>query len=241
MHPLAQLVHMYRFEDCCGCCAFHSYETLVNSKDRSFYSRLPVGYPVPNMDIYLLDHELNPVKDGELGEIYISGVQLPRAELSNLPSHNYMKNPFCRHKDRKYMVRTFDYGRIKTRSNGTRVLIHEMTRSRHFYIDDQIVWLQSIEMYLKRLTNLVKVGHCICYRPNEDDQLILAFCIPVSKQITYQVVENELRNILSQHTVPEVVIVDSIPMFHDTGIVDENGLLAIYQERRAKSRTIFFI
>lgn len=133
------------------------------------------------------------------------------------------------------MVKTLDFGRIKVKSNGTRTLIHEMARAGHFYIDNQIVWLQNIEMYIKRLTHLVKSTHCVCYRPFEDDQLILAFCVTTGSKITYSDIEEELRHSLPLNMIPEILVIKQIPTFEDTGYPDENKLLKFYQERRRKS------
>lgn len=96
----AQLIHMYQLEDCAGALSFQTYETLVNMKEKSFFARLPVGYPVPNMNIYVLNSDMQPVEGEEMGEIYVSGVQLPRVNNLEEMGPMYIRNPFSKDKGR---------------------------------------------------------------------------------------------------------------------------------------------
>ncbi|MDB4990016.1 MAG: amino acid adenylation protein [Myxococcaceae bacterium] len=50
---------------------------------RSFHAGdvVPIGLPLPNTQAYVLDAELAPVSEGELGELYIGGVALARGYL----------------------------------------------------------------------------------------------------------------------------------------------------------------
>ncbi|ODM90542.1 Mycosubtilin synthase subunit A [Orchesella cincta] len=236
--PLALLVHMYQFEDCLGALAFHVYECGGNAQNQNFYSRLPVGFPVPNTDIYILGPDMKPVKDGNSGTIYLTGVQLPRLkknELEKIASAAYLPNPFSNHKDRQVMIKTTDIGRITKRNGGTRVLIHEITKARYVQVSNQIVWLSHIEVYLRRVPHLVKKNHCICYRPHEEDQILVAFCV-LAKGVTVVTVDEELRLCLPGLMVPEVISVKEIPLIPDSQIPDENSLLKMYQELRQEGK-----
>ncbi|CAL8104188.1 unnamed protein product [Orchesella dallaii] len=235
--PLALLVHMYHFEDCLGALAFHIYECGGNTQN--FYSKLPVGLPVPNTDIYILGPDMKPVKDGTSGTIYLTGVQLPkfgRKEIAQPANSVYLPNPFSNHKDRQVMIQTTDVGRINKRKNGARVLIHEVTSARYFYVTNQVVWLSHIEVYLRRVPHLVKKCHCICYRPNEEDQILVAFCVLASTQVSVVQVDEELRLCLPLIMIPEVVSVEEIPLLPDSKGIDENSLLKFYQELRQEGR-----
>ncbi len=56
---------------------------------------IPIGWPVANTDIQILDETLQPVADGERGEICIGGVQVARGYLNkpDLTSECFIESP----------------------------------------------------------------------------------------------------------------------------------------------------
>ncbi|CAM1366010.1 non-ribosomal peptide synthase/polyketide synthase [Tenacibaculum xiamenense] len=82
-----------------------------NSLDKhSFINTFPIGIPMPNMQIYVLDKNLNLVPKGAIGELCIGGAGLSRGYLNreNLNKKKFIDNPFK--KDDK-IYRTGDLGR----------------------------------------------------------------------------------------------------------------------------------
>ena len=61
--------------------------------DRSI---VPIGYPVANTQIYILDPRLSPVPIGCIGELHICGVQVARGYLnrSELSAEKFIPDPF---------------------------------------------------------------------------------------------------------------------------------------------------
>ncbi|MBM1106805.1 amino acid adenylation domain-containing protein [Aurantibacter crassamenti] len=86
-------------------CAVHKFVSGSDSPS------IPIGKPIPNMEIYILDKYLNPVPQGIPGEIYIAGVGLSDGywERPDLTPIKFVANPFV---PGTKMYRTEDLARI---------------------------------------------------------------------------------------------------------------------------------
>nr|WP_236840868.1 non-ribosomal peptide synthetase [Bradyrhizobium sp. CCGE-LA001] len=72
----------------------------------------PIGRPLPNVRIHLLDRFGAPVPLGAVGEIYIGGAGVARGYLNraDLTAERFVRDPFCGDADAR-MYRTGDLGR----------------------------------------------------------------------------------------------------------------------------------
>lgn len=87
-------------------------------RGRERLSTVPIGWPIANLRIYLLDSDRRPVADGETGEIYIAGVGVGRGYLNRaeLTAERFLPDPLGQ-TPRDKMYRTGDLGR--RRSDGS--------------------------------------------------------------------------------------------------------------------------
>ncbi len=77
---------------------------------------VPIGRPISNMQIYILDSAQNPVPQGVSGEIYVSGVGLSRGYLNrpDLTAEKFIANPFG---NGERLYRTGDLGKYLSDGN----------------------------------------------------------------------------------------------------------------------------
>jgi len=80
----------------------------------------PIGSPVPGATLYVLDTDLKPVPDGEMGELYVGGICVARGYLGkiDLTTERFIKNPTSSHpEDRWYktgdLVRVNEGGELE--------------------------------------------------------------------------------------------------------------------------------
>ena len=87
-----------------------AYEPL--DRDPTDLSELPIGRPIANTAIYILDEHRALLPDGEAGEMYIAGAGLARGYLNRdqLTAEKFLTNPFSARPDAR-MYRTGDLGR----------------------------------------------------------------------------------------------------------------------------------
>ena len=72
---------------------------------------VPIGFPIDNADIYILDSKLKTCKLGEIGEIYVGGRVLSLGYIGETPypKETFKPDPF---NSKKLIYKTGDFGRL---------------------------------------------------------------------------------------------------------------------------------
>lgn len=71
--------------------AYDCSEISINTE------RIPIGKPIDNISLYVLDDNMEQVEIGVKGELYIGGVGVARGYMNNeeLTKEKFLQNPFC--------------------------------------------------------------------------------------------------------------------------------------------------
>lgn len=83
-------------------------------QEERFAGSVPIGYPISNTQVYILDTELEPVPVGVVGELYTGGAGLAIGYLNDaaLTAERFVPNPFSAVSGTR-LYRTGDYARFK--------------------------------------------------------------------------------------------------------------------------------
>jgi amino acid adenylation domain-containing protein len=110
-HP-ARHVHMFGQTETAGIVCLHEItaEEIASSTDVNV---VPVGRPIANTEIYILDHEQQPVAPGSVGELYIGGEGVGRGYLHrpDLTATKFIPHPF---KSDSRLYRSGDWARLRS-------------------------------------------------------------------------------------------------------------------------------
>jgi aspartate racemase len=189
---------------------------------------IPIGRPIGNTQVYILDEHLSPVPVGAHGEIYIGGDGLARGYFNRpeLTAEKFIRNPFSGDST-SCLYRTGDRGRYLPDGN-----IEFLGR-----IDDQVkirgyrIELGEIEATLGEHP-MVREAVAMAREDTPGDRRLVAYI--VLAQVTSQKAE-ELRNFLKgklpEHMIPSaLVFLESLPVTPN-GKVDRKALPAPDQSR----------
>jgi amino acid adenylation domain-containing protein len=181
--------------------------------------RIPIGKPLPNTRIYILDPQLRPVPVGMAGELWISGAGVGRGYINQprVTAASFMPDPFC---PGLVMYRTGDLGRWL--ENGDIEFlgrIDSQVKLRGFRIE-----LGEIEHCLRRLEEVKDAVAAI--RTLDDGQRHLcAYLVPRNGNLLdMNGVRDHLERLLPYYSIPSFFTeIQSIPLTA-TGKVNRRAL-----------------
>ncbi|MFK7805405.1 MAG: amino acid adenylation domain-containing protein [Anaerolineae bacterium] len=174
---------------------------------QSPYQTVPIGRPVPNAKVYILDKNLQPTPIGVQGEIFIGGSIVGRGYLNQpkLTAEKFIDNPFA--KGRIYQ--TGDYGRYWADGNVEFLgRIDHQVKIRGFRIE-----LGEIETALLEHP-AVRQAKVMATDVNGSDQLVAYIS---TKQHQSTTLSNDLRQMISDklpaYMVPTfIILMDQFPL-----------------------------
>jgi amino acid adenylation domain-containing protein len=199
-----------------GCCTFHTKEIDVSQWAPA---TIPIGRPIANTQIYILDSHLSPVPVGVAGELCIGGKGIA-AGYMNQPqqtAERFVADPFAGESNAR-MYRTGDLARFLP-DGSVEFLgrIDQQVKIRGFRVEPA-----EIEIALKRHAGV----HQVAVIPLEEsgDKKLVAYVVPAGGN---RIATEELRSLAQQH-LPEYMVPSAFVMLESLPLT-ANGKL----DRRA--------
>ncbi|MBT5270698.1 MAG: amino acid adenylation domain-containing protein, partial [Candidatus Marinimicrobia bacterium] len=206
----------------------NGYGPVENATLTSFYrlsepieGSVPIGKPLSNTEVYILDKELQPVPVGVAGELYTGGAGLARDyhNRPDLTAERFIPNPFSREPGER-LYRTGDL--VKYLPDGNIEFlgrIDNQVKIRGFRVEPG-----EIEAVLVQHPR-VRQNAVIVHEASKTGKCLVAYVVLHEKQV---VKKTELRSFLEQrlpdYMIPSAFIVlDTLPLTPN-GKVDRRSL-----------------
>jgi amino acid adenylation domain-containing protein/non-ribosomal peptide synthase protein (TIGR01720 family) len=194
-------------------CMIYKYNHVLNKK-----GSVPIGAPIANSQIYLLDKDLNVVPEGVEGEIYISGDVLALGYLNNpVGNERFVDNPFVQGQK---MYQTGDISKYMEDGN----MVYLGRKDNQVKIRGHRIELGEIEEWLLKYPK-IKDAVVVINENSNKDKLLCAYLIN-HQPVTDEELSLWLSTQVPKYMIPSVFIfVDTFPLTVN-GKIDVKSLLA---------------
>ncbi|MCY7297023.1 non-ribosomal peptide synthetase, partial [Alteromonas sp. a30] len=186
---------------------------------------VPIGKPIDNIQLYVLDSQKRPLPQGLAGELYIGGVGLARGYLNKeaLTAEKFIANPFSQDAASK-LYRTGDL--VRRLADGNLDFIGRMdnqVKLRGFRVE-----LGEIETQLMAQTGVA--GCAVVIKTDEhNEKRLVAYVVPDSQSasealIAPEYLKQQLGQLLPDYMVPSAfVMMQALPLTPN-GKLDQRAL-----------------
>jgi amino acid adenylation domain-containing protein len=213
-------------------CTFSTCGELRDMPDNA--SSVIIGKPIANSTAYVLDHEMEPMRNGDVGELYLGGSGLAHGYWNQptLTAEKFVPHPFSETPGER-LYRSGDLGRFLADGNLEFAgRIDNQIKLRGFRIE-----LEEIEVALAQHCEVAQAV-VILREDNPGDKRIVAYVVPRIEQTARAF---ELRKYLSErlpeYMVPSAFVFQkSLPLTLN-GKVDRRALPAPKRDRSVLERS----
>lgn len=192
-------------------CMIHQY-----NPEKDIEGMVPIGVPIDNTNIYILDKKMRPVNINQVGEIYISGDCVAKGyfKRDELTKKAFISDTF---NDNITMYKSHDLARIL--SNNSIMFLgrsEQQIKLRGYRIE-----LEEIEYHIYCISGVREVA--VIFNEDGINSMIYAFVV-FENGCTAEYVKSCLKEKLPDYMIPDnFVEVSSLP-HSNSGKVDRNKL-----------------
>jgi amino acid adenylation domain-containing protein len=197
-----------------------NYEPSGNNSAREEKSTVPIGRPVINVEMYVLDPAQQLVPTGVAGELYIGGAGLARG-YHNQPdqtAERFIPHPFSAQPGER-LYRTGDLARFRADGNVEFLgRVDEQVKIRGFRIE-----VGEVETVLAQHTG-VRESVVIAREDERGSNRLIAYVVSNNGDLQTADLRNYLKQRLAEYMVPSsFVVLDALPRTPN-GKVDRRAL-----------------
>uniref|UniRef100_UPI00046AAAE5 non-ribosomal peptide synthetase n=1 Tax=unclassified Serratia (in: enterobacteria) TaxID=2647522 RepID=UPI00046AAAE5 len=205
LYPQVKLVHVY------GPTETTTFATsyLTNAASEVFDHTVPIGRPISNTQLYLLDNHLRPVPQGAIGELYIGGAGVGRGYLNNpqATADAFIANPLCSDADSARLYKTGDRGRYLPDGN-----IEYLGRT-DFQVKIRGFRIEPGEIEARLVEHPAIHQALVVARRNQDGHAHLTAYYVAQAPLEQDTLHDHLQQALPDYMIPSALIhLTSLPM-----------------------------
>lgn len=186
---------------------------------------VPIGKPIDNIKLHVLDSDFNPVPIGVVGELYITGVGVTRGYYNreDLTQESFLANPHQQDDTDAIMYRTGDLARWLPQGEIEYLgRIDHQVKIRGFRIE-----LGEIETSIGAIES-VSQNVVVAHDNRLGEKQLVAYLVSVSEiddqNLWFTAIAEQLEKTLPQHMIPTAwVCLDELPLTPN-GKVDRKAL-----------------
>ncbi|BAZ50352.1 amino acid adenylation [Nostoc sp. NIES-4103] len=201
------------------------WSSVCNCQDYESSHTIPIGRPIANTQIYLLDSHLQPVPVGVVGEIYINGEGVVSGYLNRpeLTAQKFIPNPFS-DQEGDILYKTGDLGRFLPDGN-----IEFIGRCDYqVKINGYRIELEEIETLLKQHPDVKDA--VVVVREELGKKDLIAYVVTSNIASATSQLRNFLKQKLPDYKIPNTFIKLDILPLTPNGKVDRRNLPAPNQK-----------
>lgn len=200
-----------------------TFYVLEKESQIELFPSIPIGAPLDNCAVYLLDEEMNPVTESEPGEVWVAGRNLAAGYVGGLGADKFLDNPHALHPDFSRLYRTGDFGILEKG-----MVLYAGRTDSQVKIRGHRVDLQEVDRAVTAVTGVDK-SVVLCYGVERGNPEILAFVtVKPEARISSHHIEASLKDTLTQYMLPQVIEIETVPLLVN-GKVDRQALLKMYE------------
>ena len=213
-----RLVHVYGPTETTTFATWHEVSEVASGA-----KTVPIGRPVANTEVYVLDHELAPAPPGVPGEIYIGGPGLARGYLRrpDLTAERFVAHPFDATPGAR-LYRTGDRARI--RADGTLEFLGRFDRQ--VKIRGHRIEVGEVESVLSRLPQIAEAVVAVHGDTSDTRQLTAYVVAAPGTQTTPAEIWAQLRQTLPDYMSPAAIVMLVAMPLTPNGKIDRRALPA---------------